>query len=140
MGVIEDVRKVIQDTVAPDLKALAVKVEELEKRMDLKFQVVDQRFADQRDYLEKRFDSVDKQFDDIDKRFDGVEKRFDGIDKRFDGIDNSFDGIDKRFDALERMLNQQQVINNLVERIRFLESSTRAVPAAHEESKIERAG
>ena len=105
MGVIEDVRKVIQDTVAPDLKALAVKVEELEKRMDLKFQVVDQRFADQRDYLEKRFD-----------------------------------GIDKRFDAVERMLNQQQVINNLVERIRFLESSTRAVPVAHEESKIERAG
>jgi len=98
MGVIEDVRKVIQDTVAPDLKALTVKVEELEKRIDSKFQAVEHRFDDQRSYTEKRFDS------------------------------------------LERMLNQQQVINGLVERVRFLENSVRATPATHEESKIERAG
>lgn len=91
MGVIEDVRKVIQDTVALDLKALAVRVEEMEKR-------IAQRFDDQRDYMEKRFDS------------------------------------------LERMLNQSQVINGLVERVRFLENSMRATPAVHEESKIERAG
>ena len=91
MGVIEDVRKVIQDTVAPDLKALAVSVDELEKR-------IDQRFQDQRDYMEKRFDSLD------------------------------------------RMLNQQQVINGRVERVRFLENGVRATPTTHEESKIERAG
>ena len=91
MGVIEDVRKVIQDTVAPDLKALSVRVEELEKR-------IEQRFQDQRDYMEKRFDS------------------------------------------LERMLNQQQVINNLAERIRYLESNVRVSPAGHEEAKIERVG
>jgi hypothetical protein len=53
MGVIEDVRKVIQDTVAPDLKALSVRVEELEKR-------IEQRFHDQRDYMEKRFDSLER--------------------------------------------------------------------------------
>jgi hypothetical protein len=105
MGVIEDVRKVIQDTVAPDLKALAVKVEELEKRMELKFQSVEQRFDDQRDYLDKRFD-----------------------------------GIDKRFDGLERMLNQQQLINSLVERVRALETGVKASPVVHEESKMERAG
>jgi hypothetical protein len=91
MGVIEDVRKVIQDTVAPDLKALSVRVEQLEKR-------IEQRFQDQRDCLEKRFDS------------------------------------------LERMLNQQQVINSLAERIRYLESNVRVSPAAHEEAKIERVG
>jgi hypothetical protein len=105
MGVIEDVRKVIQDTVAPDLNARAVKVDELEKGMDSKFQAMEQRFDDQRSYMEKRFD-----------------------------------GIDKRFDGLERMLNQQQVINGLLERVRFLETSVRATPATHEESKIERAG
>ena len=60
MGVIEDVRKVIQDTVAPDLKALAVRVEELEKRMDERFQAVEKRFDDQRDYLENRFDSLER--------------------------------------------------------------------------------
>ena len=53
MGVIEDVRKVIRDTVAPDLKALAVRVDELEKR-------VEQRFQHQRDYMEKRFDGLER--------------------------------------------------------------------------------
>jgi len=91
MGVIEDVRKVIQDTVPPDLKALAVRVEELEKRME-------QRFNDQRGYMEKRFDS------------------------------------------LERVLNQQLVINSLIDRVRFLETSVRATPDAHEETRVEKAG
>jgi|SRR5271165_2678120 len=119
MGVVEDVRKVIQDTVAPDLKALAVKVEELEKRMDLRFQGVEARIA-------------------------GVEQRFedqrDHLDKRFDGIDKRFDGMEKRFDGLERMLNQQQLINSPVERVRALETGLRAAPVVHEESKMERAG
>ena len=53
MGVIEDVRNAIQDTVAPDLKALTVRVDELEKR-------IDQRFNGQRDYFEKRFDSMER--------------------------------------------------------------------------------
>ena len=98
MEVIEDVRKVVQDTIAPDLKALAVRVEELEKRMDERFQAVEKRFDDQRDYLEKRFDS------------------------------------------LERLLNEQQVINGLVERVRFLETTVRATPAAREETRVEKAG
>jgi len=98
MEVIEDVRKVVQDTIAPDLKALAVRVEELEKRMDERFQAVEKRFDDQRDYLEKRFDS------------------------------------------LERLLNEQQVINGLVERVRFLETTVRATPAVHEGTRVEKAG
>ena len=127
MGVIEDVRKVIQDTVAPDLKALAVRVEELERRMELRFQGI-----------ESRIDGVEKH---IDVQLASLEKRIDvqlaSLEKRFD---EQRDFMEKRFDALERMLNQQQVINNLVERIRFLESSVKASPAAHEEAKIERVG
>jgi hypothetical protein len=37
MGNVEDLRKVVQDLVAPDLKALAVRVEALEKSMRDKF-------------------------------------------------------------------------------------------------------
>jgi hypothetical protein len=37
MGSVEDLRKVVQDLVAPDLKALAVRVEALEKSMRDKF-------------------------------------------------------------------------------------------------------
>lgn len=60
MSVVEDVRKVIQDTLAPDLKALTVRVEELERRMGLRFQSLEQRFDDQQGYLEKRFDGLER--------------------------------------------------------------------------------
>jgi hypothetical protein len=60
MSVVEDVRKVLQDTLAPDLKALTVRVEDLERRMDLRFQALEQRFDDQRTYLEKRFDGLER--------------------------------------------------------------------------------
>ena len=60
MSVVEDVRKALQDTLAPDLKALAVRVEELERRMDLRFQAIEGRFDDQRAYLEKRFDGLER--------------------------------------------------------------------------------
>ena len=103
MGVIEDVRKVIQDTVAPDLKARAVKVDRTGEANG--FQVSGHGAAFRRPTLLY------------------MEKRFDGIDKRF-----------------ERMLNQQQVIHGLLERVRFLETSVRATPGTHEVSKIERAG
>ena len=43
MSSVEDVRKALQDTLAPDLKALTVKVEELEKRMNLRFDAMDDR-------------------------------------------------------------------------------------------------
>jgi len=105
MGEIGDVRKVIQDAVAPDLKAPAVRLDELEKC--------------------------------IDERFRGVEDRFNGVEQRFE---DQRAYLDKRFDSLERMLNQQPVINGLLEGVRFLESSVRATPAAHEQRKVERVG
>lgn len=121
MSIVEDVRKALQDTLAPDLKALAVKVEELEKRMNLRFDAVDarlqgfeRRLDDQHAYSEKRFES---------------EREY----------------LDKRFDGLERMLSQQQLINSLVERVRLLESgATLQKPpqegSRHAASEIERAG
>jgi tetrahydromethanopterin S-methyltransferase subunit G len=53
MSVIEDARKVMQDLIAPELRALSV-----------------------------RLDAVDKQLEVIDKRFDGVDKKFDDVDRR----------------------------------------------------------
>jgi hypothetical protein len=44
MGSVEDVRKVIQDLVAPDLKSLNVRLDSLEKEIGLKFDAVDSRF------------------------------------------------------------------------------------------------
>ena len=46
MGAIEDVRKVIQDLVAPDLKAIRVQLEELEKRIDQRFDAAENLAAE----------------------------------------------------------------------------------------------
>ncbi len=45
MGNVDDVRKVVQDLVAPDLKALVVRLEALEMSMGIRFDHVDSEFA-----------------------------------------------------------------------------------------------
>ena len=46
MGAIDDIRKLLQDLVTPDLKALSVRVEALEKKVDTGFADVKEKFAD----------------------------------------------------------------------------------------------
>ena len=66
MSVIDDTRKVLQDVIAPDLKAINVRLDAVERVMNL------------------RFEQVDKQFEQVDKRFEQIEKRFDQFEKRMD--------------------------------------------------------
>jgi outer membrane murein-binding lipoprotein Lpp len=44
MSVVEDVRTVVQDFLAPELRELKARVDALEKRMDDRFKHVDERF------------------------------------------------------------------------------------------------
>jgi hypothetical protein len=44
MSVVEDIRTVVQDFLAPELRELKSRVEALEKRMDDRFKHVDDRF------------------------------------------------------------------------------------------------
>ncbi len=46
MGAIDDIRKLLQDLVTPDLKALGVRVEALERKVDSGFADVKQTVAD----------------------------------------------------------------------------------------------
>jgi hypothetical protein len=45
MGNVEDVRKVIQDFVAPDMKAISARIDALEKGMNLRFTSAEQMAA-----------------------------------------------------------------------------------------------
>jgi hypothetical protein len=78
VGNVEDVRKVIQDFVAPDLKAMTVRIEALEKEMRLRFDRVDERSSSAEKETKLRFEHVDERFSSIEKemnlRFDYVEK------------------------------------------------------------------
>ncbi len=46
MGAIDDTRKLLQDLVTPDLRALSVRVDALEKRVDSGFSDLKQTIAD----------------------------------------------------------------------------------------------
>jgi hypothetical protein len=49
MGTLEDIRKVLQDFLSPEIRSLAVRLEELEKRMNERFDAAEKlseyRFA-----------------------------------------------------------------------------------------------
>ncbi len=53
MGSVDDVRKAMQDFLAPDLKALAVRVEALEKEMHTGFARADEKMRTGFDHAEK---------------------------------------------------------------------------------------
>jgi hypothetical protein len=57
-------------------------LEEFEKRMDLRFQLVDMRF----EQIDHRFHTIDQRFKQIDHRFDTIDQRFEQIDHRFDTV------------------------------------------------------
>jgi uncharacterized iron-regulated protein len=63
MSVVEDVRTVIQDFLAPELRELKARVDALEKRMDDRFDHVEQRFK----HMEHRIDQVDHRFEQVER-------------------------------------------------------------------------
>ena len=104
MSVIEDTRKVMQDFLAPELRAISARL----------------------DALEQRFGVVDKRFDSVDKRIDGVDKRFDRVDKRFDAVDGRFDEVErkaeKRHDQIMAAIAGLADYTSIRERVARLES------------------
>ena len=66
---------------------------ELERRIDMRFEVVDHRL-----------DGLDRRLDGIDHRLDGLDHRLDGLDHRLDGIDNRLDPMDDRLDQVQSHL------------------------------------
>ncbi len=60
MGAIGDTRKVLQDFLAPELRAIAARLDALEKRFD---------------GVDHRFDRMDTMFDKADQRTDKVEQK-----------------------------------------------------------------
>jgi len=76
MGVIEDVRKVIQDLVTPNLKALTARMDSLEESTKLKFEILTEK-------MDARFSALSAKIDsnhatvinalNIDKRLEALE-------------------------------------------------------------------
>jgi hypothetical protein len=100
MSVIEDTRKVMQDFLAPELRAISARLDALE----LRFGVVD-----------KRFDGVDHRFERIDQKLDGVERKFDDVERR----------AEKRHDEVLAAIGKMSDYSSILERLARLESMQR---------------
>ncbi len=121
MSVIDDTRKVLQDVIAPDLKAINVRLDAVERVMNLRFEQVDERFEQIGKRIDERFAQVDKRFEQMDKRMD---ERFAQVDKRFEQMDKR---MDERFAQSEKLTLAK--FDQVLARIELL---TSVVSANHE--------
>jgi len=60
MGAVEDVRKLLQDLVTPDLRALAVRVEALEKKIDTGFAEVKETISEMKQSIATSDDRAER--------------------------------------------------------------------------------
>jgi hypothetical protein len=73
MGMVDDVRKLLQDLVTPEMRALAVKVDALDQEVK-NFRIeVNGKFTDLRTELNRRFDYLETSFR-LDERVSTLEE------------------------------------------------------------------
>ncbi len=129
---------------------LNIKMQELEKRVDQRFEQIDKRFVEFRSDMNKRFEQLDKRFEQLDKRFEQVDKHFEQVENRISdmfqlivGILATFGGIvavaisfalwdrrtmirpfeDKVAKVEEKIAGNKKQITSLIEAMRELASS-----------------
>ncbi len=60
MSALDDTRKLLQDMIAPDLKAIGVRLDTLEKKFEAVEKNVDQRFDAAEKNVNVRFDAIER--------------------------------------------------------------------------------
>ena len=107
MSVIEDSRKVLQDFIAPELRAIDVRLTALEKRFEEAQVRTDKRFDEMQVRTDKRFDEMqvrtDKRFDELNKHLD---QRFEQVLAEIRQL-NSIHDLELRMAKYEAMTNKQ---------------------------------
>jgi hypothetical protein len=73
MGVVEDVRKLLQDLVTPEMRALAVKVDALDDKVETFRKDVNDKFDNLRAEMNRRFDYLETSFR-LDERVSTLEE------------------------------------------------------------------
>jgi hypothetical protein len=114
MSMIDDARVLLQDVVAPDLKAISARLDALEhtatQRFDANDKANDRRFETADKTMKQGFESVSQRFIDLKK---SILQRFDSIEKLSDvrhellilRIDSGTASADAKFDTILKALN-----------------------------------
>jgi hypothetical protein len=101
MGTVEDIRKVLQDFLAPELRAVTAR-----------FDAIDQRF----DAVDQRFDAL---FKIMDARFEAMSNRFDAVDTKLAFLEK---GTDTKLASVEKEIVRVRELLDVDRRLAKLES------------------
>jgi hypothetical protein len=92
MGFIEESHQLIQDFVAPEIRAIEVRIDAVEKKVN---------------ELEAR---MEKRFDTVDKRFDAVDAK---MDKNQNQLLDTLRGMEMQNQILERQTRLESKLQNV---------------------------
>jgi hypothetical protein len=73
MGVVDDVRKLLQDLVTPEMRALAVKIDALDDKVETFRKDVNDKIDNLRVEMNRRFDYIETSFR-LDERVSSLEE------------------------------------------------------------------
>jgi tetrahydromethanopterin S-methyltransferase subunit G len=97
MSVIEDTRKVAQDFLAPELRAISARLDALEQRLGGVDRKIDERCGSLDRKVDERCGSLDRKVDEVDRR---AEKRHDQVMAAIAGLAD-FSSLRERVARLE---------------------------------------
>ncbi len=98
MGTIDETRKLLQDFLAPELRAITAKLDSIDKRLD----GADKRFERLELQIDHRFIDLERR---IDQKAQDAEKR---ADDRYQGLQMSFASLTNYNELRERMANLER--------------------------------
>ena len=81
MGSVEDIRKVLQDFLAPELRTITARLDALAQIMDSRFEAIESRIESLSVSTNSRFDSISneiaqiKELIDVDRRLSRLESK-----------------------------------------------------------------
>ncbi len=145
-GMVEGARKIVQDLVAPELRALIVRVDALEKHLGLKITTFEERSGSRIDAVGQQVNAhIDTVGQQTNARIDAVGQQtnacIDLLTLRVNTLETNmnqrFDAVDRRFESLEKTIkeNQAQIMtqfstlinfNAITERLNRLEEKTKS--------------
>jgi chaperonin cofactor prefoldin len=129
-------RKVAEGKKLSDQEIVILYLDIIMRSNEKRFETIDKRFNDLREYTDKKFESIDRRFEAIDKRFDDLKEY---VDKRIndlkDYVDKRFEAVDKRFESLEKRIEDLKgyVDKRLEDVDKRLESLERRVELVYNE-------
>jgi hypothetical protein len=107
MGVYDQLKKMFQDIIAPELHALRADIQRVETSLGVKIDGVDAKLSSFRAETLSMKGELLAEIRRLDTRIDSVEVRIGGMETRIDRVDARIDGLDRHLqiaiDVRERL-------------------------------------